>query len=387
MYTPSQSSPTSASVDLTALAQNVAHVRRLAPHADVLAVVKANAYGHGATEITRALQHLAVRRFGVATVDEGVALRQAGIRDAIVVLGATMSDQFPDLVANRLTPVLYRADLIQTFAARIQPGATPYSVHIKVETGMGRLGVSPQELPELISRPELRVPLRLEGLMTHLADADNQDAEQTQEQLRRFQQALDKLQQCGLTIPLVHVANSAAIIKYPASLHSLVRPGIMLYGYHTLPHNTRAPDLQPILTWKTTIAHLHRIQPGDSVSYNRTFIASRQSLIAVLPVGYADGYNRLLSNRGKVLIGGRRAPVIGRVCMDMTMIDVTDVPGVEVGHEATLIGQQGAERITAADLAAWQQTIPYEILCAIGSRVPRRYLPLTAGNPVQPPQT
>ena len=227
---------------------------------------------------------------------------------------------------------------------------------------------------------ELRAPLRLEGLMTHLADADNQDAGQTDEQLRRFQQALDTLQQYGLTIPLVHAANSAAILKYPASLHSLVRPGIMLYGYHTLANDTTAPELLPILTWKTTIAHLHRIQPGDSVSYNRTFIASRQSLIAVLPVGYADGYNRLLSNRGKVLIGGRRVPVIGRVCMDMTMIDVTDVPGVEVGHEAILIGQQGAERITATDLAAWQQTIPYEILCAIGSRVPRRYLPLSPSS-------
>ena len=149
---------------------------------------------------------------------------------------------------------------------------------------------------------------------------------------------------------------------------------------HTLPNGTATPELQPILTWKTTIAHLHRIQPGDSVSYNRTFIASRPSLIAVLPVGYADGYNRLLSNRGTVLIGGRRAPVIGRVCMDMTMIDVTDVPGVEIGHEAILIGQQGTERITAADLAAWQQTIPYEILCAIGSRVPRRYLPLSPSS-------
>ncbi len=380
MYTPSQSPPTSASVDLTALAQNVAHVRRLAPHADVLAVVKANAYGHGATEITRALQQLAIRRFGVATVEEGIALRQADIQDVIVVMGPTMPVQFPDLVAHRLTPVLYRADLISAFAAKVQPGAAPYPVHIKVETGMGRLGVSLQELPDLINRPELCAPLRLEGLMTHLADADNQDAGQTEEQLRRFQQALHHLQGRGLTIPLVHVANSAAIIKYPASLHSLVRPGIMLYGYHTLPNGTATPELQPILTWKTTIAHLHRIQPGDSVSYNRTFIASRPSLIAVLPVGYADGYNRLLSNRGQVLIGGRRAPVIGRVCMDMTMIDVTDVPDVEIGHEAILIGQQGTERITAADLAAWQQTIPYEILCAIGSRVPRRYLPLSPSS-------
>lgn len=378
MYQLSQPPPTSASVDLTALAQNVAHVRRLAPRADVLAVVKANAYGHGAIEITRALQHLAVRRFGVATVDEGVALRQAGIRDAIVVLGATIPAQFQDLAAHRLTPVLYRADLIQAFAEAVEPGTAPYPVHIKVETGMGRLGVLPHELPEVLSRAELRITLRLEGLMTHLADADNRDTEQTEEQLKRFQEVVNHTQERGLAIPLIHVANSAGIINYPASLYSLVRPGIMLYGYHTLPNDSTAPELHPILTWKTTIAHVHTIPPGGSVSYNRTFIASRQTRVAVLPVGYADGYNRLLSNRGQVLIGGRRVPVIGRVCMDMTMIDVTDVKGVHVGDDAILIGQQGSERITAADVAAWQQTIPYEVLCAIGSRVPRRYLPLTS---------
>ena len=382
MYQPSESSPTSASVDLTALAQNVALVRRLAPHADVLAVVKANAYGHGALEITRALQQVAVRRFGVATVDEGVALRQAGIRDDIVVLGATMPAQFADLVAHRLTPVLYRADLVQAFASAVGPGAAPHPVHIKVESGMGRLGVLPGELPDVLSKSELRGSLRLEGLMTHLADADNPDAEQTEEQLARFQQVLNQIQERGLAIPLIHVANSAGIIKYPSSQHSLVRPGIMLYGYHTLVNDLQAPELQPILTWKTAIAHLHTISPGSSVSYNRTFIASRQTRVAVLPVGYADGYNRLLSNRGQVLIGAQRAPVIGRVCMDMTMIDVTDVPRAQIGDEAILIGQQGSERITATDLATWQQTIPYEILCAIGSRVPRRYLPL-----VPPPGT
>ena len=376
MYQPSESSPTSASVDLTALAQNVAHVRRLAPRADVLAVVKANAYGHGAIEISRALQKLAVRRFGVATVDEGIALRQAGIQNTILVMGATVPAQFTELVAHRLTPVLYRTDLIPTFAAHARTTPTPYPVHIKVETGMGRLGVSPHELLELLSRSELRGPLRLEGLMTHLADADNRDAGQTEVQLARFQQVLNQVQIRGLAIPLIHVANSAGIIKYPTSLHSLVRPGIMLYGYHTLSKDTQTPELQPILTWKTTIAHVHTISPGSSVSYNRTFIASRQTRVAVLPVGYADGYNRLLSNRGQVLIGGRRVPVIGRVCMDMTMVDITDVPGVQVGEEAILIGQQSSERITASDLAAWQQTIPYEILCAIGPRVPRRYLPL-----------
>ncbi len=377
MYQPSESSPTSASVDLTALAQNVAHVRRLAPRADVLAVVKANAYGHGAIEISHALQKLAVRRFGVATVDEGIALRQAGIQNTILVMGATVPAQFTELVAHRLTPVLYRTDLIPTFAAHARTAPTPYPVHIKVETGMGRLGVSPHEVLNVLQRTEFQAALRLEGLMTHLADADNHGNDHTELQLARFQCTLDELRQCGLAVPLVHAANSAGIIRYPNSLYSLVRPGIMLYGYHTLSQDIEAPTLQPILTWKTSIAHLHRIQTGDSVSYNRTFIASRPSHIAVLPIGYADGYNRLLSNRGRVLIGGRRVPVVGRVCMDMTLVDVTDIPGVAIGQEVVLIGQQGSERITAAELAVWQQTIPYEILCAIGPRVPRRYLPIS----------
>lgn len=376
MYTPSHFLPTSASVDLSALAQNLAQVRRLAPRSEVLAVVKANAYGHGAVEVTRALQRLAVHRFGVATLEEGIALRQAGIHDAILVMGATVPAQFADLVAHQLTPVLFRADMVQAFAGKVPPSDKPYPVHVKIETGMGRLGLSSEELPDLISSPAMQTVLHLEGLMTHLADADNEDARHTEAQLARFQQSLEVIQHRGFALPLVHAANSAAIVKYPASRYSLVRPGIMLYGYQTAAQRASTSEVRPILTWKTTVAHLHSIQPGNSVSYNRTFIASRPSRIAVLPVGYADGYNRLLSNRGVVLIAGRRAPVVGRVCMDMIMIDVTDVPGVDIGHEAILIGQQGQERITAADLASWQQTIPYEILCAIGPRVPRQHTPL-----------
>ena len=380
MYTPSHFPPTTALVDLGALAQNLAHVRRLAPRSEVLAIVKANAYGHGAVEMTRALQRLAVRRFGVATVDEGIALRQAGINDALLVMGATMPAQFAELVAHQLTPVLYRPDMVQAFASKVPSCAMPYPVHIKIETGMGRLGLSPQEMPDLVGMPDFQTALQLEGVMTHLADADNPDTRHTEAQLARFEQTLEMLQQRELVPPLVHAANSAALTTYPASRYSLVRPGLMLYGYHTLAQEDLRSDVQPVLTWKTTIAHLHTVQPGDSVSYNRTFVASRPSRIAVLPMGYADGYNRLLSNRGVVLIGGRRAPVVGRVCMDMTMVDVTNVPGVQIGHEAILIGQQGQERITAQDLAAWQQTIPYEILCAIGPRVPRQYIPLPPGS-------
>ncbi|MCK6499547.1 MAG: alanine racemase [Nitrospira sp.] len=326
-------------------------MRQRAPRSEVLAVVKADAYGHGALEITRALHHLGVRRFGVATIDEGISLREAGILDSILVMGPTVAAQFPDLIAHQLTPVLYRADLIRSFAAAVGFSDSGYTVHVKVDTGMGRLGIAPEELATLVAATEFQSPLRLGGLMTHLADADNYDATETEAQLARFQAALTILHQSGTPCPLIHAANSAAIIRFPKAHYSLVRPGIMLYGYHTIADAGSAPELHPILTWRATIAHLRTLQVGDSVSYNRTFIASRRTRIAVLPVGYADGYNRLLSNKASVLINGRRVPVVGRICMDMTMVDVTDIPGVEIGQEAVLIGTQGEQRITATDLA------------------------------------
>ncbi len=378
MHTSSHSPPTVATINLRALTQNLDQVRRRIPAAcQVLAVVKANAYGHGAVEVTRALQRCGVSRFGVATVEEGAILRKAGVQDQILVMGAVTEREFPDLLAEHLIPVLYRADMITRLAACVDKHQAPYPVHVKIETGMGRLGIRPQELPELVTLPAFRSALKLDGIMSHLADADNRDVSYTRAQLEVFDRARRLLEQEHLLPPLLHLANSAALLTQPGAHYSLVRPGIMLYGYHTLSEPPSDLALQPVLTWTTTVAHVRTVQPGESVSYNRTFVAERPSRIAVLPVGYADGYSRQLSNRGAVLIGGRRAPVVGRVCMDMTMVDVTDIPAIEVGSEAVLIGRQGQEVITAADLAAWQQTIPYEVLCAIGPRVPRRYDPPT----------
>jgi alanine racemase len=209
--------------------------------------------------------------------------------------------------------------------------------------------------------------------MTHLADSDGEDSSHTDEQLKCFEGLIEQVQQRGIKMPIVHVANSAAIIRYPRSHFSQVRPGIMLYGYHTLPENVPCPPLKQILSLHTTVMQLRTIKPGEAVSYNRTFVAKRPSTIAVLPIGYADGYNRRLSNTGRVLIRGQRAPIAGLVCMDMTMVDVTDVPSVQVGDPVTLIGRDGENAIWADDLAKWTGTIPYEILCAIGPRIPRMY--------------
>ena len=366
--------PTYATINLAALAHNLSCITRyLPPGCEVMAVVKANAYGHGAVEITRALARQGTERFAVASLDEGVALRQAGISASIVVLGGLFQEQVSELVAHRLTPVVSDGRIIPALAKAVQAHQAPYPIHLKIETGMGRLGFSPEELLLLLDSPLVKKPLQIEGLMTHLADADGKDSVFTDRQLDTFRTVVEQVRHRGVALPLVHTANSAAIVRFPDAHFSLVRPGIMLYGYHTLPVSVSAPDLKPVLSLHTTIVQLRTIPQGGTVSYNATFVATRPTRIAVLPIGYADGYRRQLSHRGSVLIRGRRASIVGLVCMDMIMVDVTDIAEVQVGETATLIGQQGREAIWADEVAGWIDTIPYEILCGIGSRVPRLY--------------
>jgi alanine racemase len=366
--------PTYATVNLAALAHNLSRIKRyLSPGCEVMAIVKANAYGHGAIETAQSLSRQGIGQFAVASLDEGIALRQAGLSASIVVLGALFEEQVPDLIAHRLTPVVSDGRILPTLAKSVHTHQTPYPIHLKVETGMGRLGFSPEELLAVLNDPLLHRPLKVEGLMTHLADADGTDSTFTERQIGSFNALLEQIRLRGLTVPLVHAANSAAIVRFPAAHFSLVRPGIMLYGYHTLPATITDPDLRAILSLRTTVAQLRTIPKGCSVSYNGTFVAKRQTRIAVLPIGYADGYSRQLSHRGSVLIQGRRAPIAGLVCMDMIMVDVTDLAPVQVGETVTLIGQQGKESIWADEVADWIGTIPYEVLCGIGSRVPRIY--------------
>jgi len=366
--------PTYATVNLAALAHNLSCITRyLSPDCEILAIVKANAYGHGAVETAQALVRQGIGRFAVASLDEGIALRHAGINASIVVLGALFEQQIADLVANTLTPVISDGRILSSLTKAARSHQAPYPIHLKVETGMGRLGFSPEELLSLLDSSLVQRPLQVEGLMTHLADADGKDTAFTEQQLGVFRTVLEQVRQRGVTLPFVHTANSAAIVRFPAAHFSLVRPGIMLYGYHTLPTTVPAPDLKPVLSLHTTIAQLRTIPRGGSVSYNGTFVATRPTRIAVLPIGYADGYSRRLSHRGSVLIQGRRAPIVGLVCMDMIMVDVTDLAPVHVGETATLIGQQGGESIWADEVADWIGTIPYEVLCGIGSRVPRLY--------------
>lgn len=374
MPTISTFSPTYATVDLSALTHNLTQLRRLlSPGCGIMAVVKANAYGHGAVEVARSLMTQGVARVAVVSLDEGIALRAAGITIPIVILGPLFPEQIYDAIAHRLTPVISDRSLLPTLAQATASLATPYPMHLKVETGMGRLGLATDELLNLIDSGQLPASLRIEGLMTHFADSDGPTTSQTEQQLSLFQKAVSGMTARGLSIPLIHAANSGAAVRYPHSHYSLIRPGIMLYGYHTLPTSIPAPDLKPVLSLRSCIAQMRTIPTGGTISYNATFTAKRPTRVAVLPIGYADGFNRRLSNRGEVLVQGRRAGIIGLVCMDMVMIDVTEIPEAAVGDEVVLIGRQGADQITAADLSEWTGTIAYETLCAIGPRVPRVY--------------
>jgi len=365
---------TYASIDRAALIHNLSKIReRLSHNCSIMAVVKANAYGHGAVDISRALVQAGVTRLAVASVHEGIALREAGINADILVLVDLFDKHIEELLAYRLTPVITEQRLLPQLAKEAEAANQPLSIHIKVDTGMGRLGLSASELLTFLDAVPRWKSIRIEGFMTHLADSDGDDSSHTEQQLKSFRGLLEQIEQRGITVPFVHVANSAAIMRYPQSHFSLVRPGIMLYGYHTLPDTVPCPHLQPVLSLRTTVMQLRTIKPGETVSYNRTFVAKRPSTIAVLPIGYADGYNRQLSNKGFVLIDGQRAPIVGLICMDMTMVDVTDILSVRVGDGVTLIGGQGPEAIWADEIAGWTGTIPYETLCAIGSRIPRVY--------------
>lgn len=371
------SRPTIAEINLDALRYNLNQLRGLTGgKAEILAVVKANAYGHGAPEIARELESAGARIFGVATTEEGIELRLSGTTSPILVLGGTYPQEMGRILANRLTPVIYDLEIARAFQARAAKEKRRLSVHLKIDTGMNRLGIPWRQWTSALKVLEGLKNLKVEGLLSHFSVAEGEgpdDRAFTDKQLARFTKCLDLARQRGIKAGLVHLANSAAATLRQPARFNLVRPGLMLYGYHPSPNLGRLISLKPVLRWKTAILSLKPVPAGDMISYGRTYQCRRETLIAVLPVGYADGYNRRLSNRGEVIIRGKRAKVRGIVCMDLTMADVSKIAGVQVGDEVVLLGRQGSEEITAVEMAGWIESIPYEVLCSIGKRVPRVY--------------
>lgn len=368
--------PTWAEVDLEAIAHNVREFRRIVPAGTLLmAVVKADGYGHGAVAVARRAVDAGASFLGTALVEEALELRQAGIICPILVLGFTARDYAPLLCRHGITPTVFTLPEAEAFAAAAADLNCRLPVHVKVDTGMSRSGYFPCEGAEDFIRAVASLPgLELAGLYTHFAAADHDDPAFTHWQLERFLALSQRLEKGGLQIPLKHAANSAAALLLPETRLDMVRIGISLYGLYPSEGARVAADLRPAMTLKTRVVFLKQVPPGTSVSYGCTYTTEKPSLLGTLPVGYGDGYPRLLSNRARVLVRGRRVPVVGRVCMDQLVVDLTSVPDVCAGDEAVLFGRQGDGEIPADEVAAWLSTINYEVVTAVSARVPRIYL-------------
>lgn len=366
--------PTVAYIDLQALDHNLSQVRARAGGRKALGVVKADAYGHGAVEVARRLESREVDMLGVALVEEGARLRQAGILAPILVLGGVFGWQADGLLDFDLTPVVFTMEQASSFSKAASRRGVRMPVHFKVDTGMGRVGMQPDEAVGFITGVCGLPGLEPQGIMTHLADVGGPDKSFAAQQVEVFKAVIESLGRAGVNFPLVHAAGSAAIVEYDPALFNMVRPGIMLYGCYPEPHMREYLDLRPVMSVRTRVMHVKTMEPGRPISYGRTFVTERPTVVATLPIGYADGFSRRLSNAGSVLIGGRRCPVLGRVCMDLTMVDATGVPGVKVGDEAVVLGRQGGAEVTAEDMAELLGTISYEVLCGVSARVPRVYI-------------
>ncbi len=362
--------PVWAEIDLDALTSNVHSLQSLAGDAAIMAVVKANAYGHGIVPVARAALQAGARWLGVVCVDEGVRLRRSGIDAPVLVLGHIQAGEVNGIIENSLTPTINSLEIAHALSGAAREANTVLSVHIKVDTGLHRYGSIPRDAIALAQAVRSMHSLRLDGLFTHFSMAEDGENPYTEEQFRRFLTAAEQIP--GISVR--HVCNTAALLRAPHMALEIVRPGIGLYGCYPSPDLKDRLMLLPVLSLKSRIARLHRLQPGQGVSYGHTWRADRPTTLALVMCGYGDGLPRSLSNRGSVLIRGARAPIVGRICMDMCMVDVTDVPRVAEGDEVVIIGRQGNDEITADEVAELAGTISYEVLCHITERVPRLYM-------------
>jgi alanine racemase len=366
--------PTFAEIDLGALRANYRALSAYANGASIMAVVKADAYGHGAVEVARTLCREGCAHFGVATVEEARELRAAGLGERVYLLAGYFADQVPEIVALDLIAPIFDLSLIEPLAhAALEQGRSGFPVHLEIDTGSTRLGILPMDLAEAAERLRRASSLTVEGASTLLANAGDPASPITDRQLAVFRDALAALRAAGFKLPVRHVANSAAMVLRADAHFTLMRPGLALYGLPPVQAVRDHVELRPVMTLKTHVLQMKRVQAGSGVSYGHTFVAPRESVIGVLAVGYADGYRRGLQHGGEVLVRGRRAPIVGAVCMDLTMVDLTDIPDANIGDEAILWGGVGEAMISVNDIARIAQTISYEMLCTVGRRVPRVY--------------
>ena len=379
-----------AEIDLDAVAHNARQLKRRAgEQAELIAVVKANGYGHGAVPVARTALEAAASRLAVVRTLEGVQLRRAGIEAPILVMGYTLPAEAATIVRWRLTPTVNTWPQAEALSAAAAAAGVPLPVHIKADTGMGRFGLLPEEVADF-AQALLQLPgLHLEGFYTHFAVADAADKTYTRRQLDIYCQLLARLEDIGISIPLRHVANSAATLDLPEMALDAVRCGIALYGLRPSAEVEPAVPLRPVMSLRSRVARLRTLPAGSSISYGRTYTTTRPTEVALVPAGYGDGYHRLLSNRGAVLIRGRRAPIVGRVCMDQFVVDVSGMAEVQHDDEVVLFGRQGEAAITAEEVARWAETINYEVTTSILPRVTRVYLrdgDVVGMDPLLPPE-
>ena len=365
--------PTRVVVNLDALAANFHAIRQRVAPAKVMPILKANAYGHGLVPVARLMASLGADYLGVAVLEEGILLRQAGIRTPILVLGGIWGSQIPLFLKYDLTLTASSIEKLAQIDQAAEALKTTARVHLKIDTGMERIGVHDYSAEAFLEAALHSRHVQVEGIFSHFANADAADPASARLQLERFHEVLRFYERRSLPPPLRHMANSAAVLRLPEATFDMVRPGILLYGVYPSPEVPRTVAVRPALTWKTRVVYFKVTQPGRPVSYGWTWTPKKQTRIVTLPVGYGDGYFRAMSNKAQVLIRGRRYPQVGRICMDQMMVNI----GWETaynGDEVVLIGEQGRERITVEDLAAWAGTIPYEVLTNINTRVPRVYI-------------
>ncbi|MGA7473259.1 MAG: alanine racemase [Candidatus Sulfotelmatobacter sp.] len=374
--------PTWAEVSLVTLRQNFRTVVKHAGAAvSVCAVVKADAYGHGAVECSRALQAEGAKWLGVTSLDEAIPLRDAGIESRILLMTGFWRGEESEIVRLRFTPTVWEPWHIESLENAAASRVGRHAVHLKVDTGMGRLGVSLDELPAVLKALSAAPHLAFEGLSTHLASSEIMDAPSVSEQERRFEETQRIVRAAGFHPSLVHMANTSALISRRETWNNMVRPGVALYGYY-LPFQRAGREVsggtlrlpvKPVLTWKTRILSMRNFAANQALGYGGTYVTKAPAQVAVLPVGYADGYNRQLSNRGRVIVRDHYAPIIGSISMDLTLVDVTGIPGIAVGDEVILLGTSDGLSVDALEHARLANSSPYEILCNISKRVPRRY--------------
>ena len=364
-------------VNLDAIAQNVRNIKKLiGEKKELMAVVKGNAYGHDVLEVVPVVLKSGATRLAVARLEEGIFLRKAGITVPILVLGLTLKQQAELLVSYSITPAVSECEMIEKLSEEAFKEGKIVKVHLKVDTGMGRIGIFPNRVLDFVKKIKALKNIEIEGVFTHFSVADEKDKTYTEIQFKKFMEVLNILEKEGIEIPIKHVGNSATLLDLPHMWLDLIRPGISIYGLYPSKEVQKIIKLIPAHSFKTRIVFLKELPAGECISYGRTYkTKKKRTVVASLPVGYADGYNRLLSNQGEVLVRGRRFPVIGRICMDQTMIDVTNLPQVEIGDEVVLWGRQGQEEITVEEIAEKIGTINYEIVhMPDKKRVPKLFI-------------